>query len=1008
MLEPTKSSCSIATRVKCLERSFPSWLPPLALLVLLGGAAARTHAADETSVIYFDIGSESLDEALHRFSEQAGLQIVYDGALLSGRRSVRLVGEMTVVRALDRLLRRTGLSWHFANETTVVITPPPSAARRPAEPAALTERSQSLADGTVDLSDVDVDEQRWLPAGTSDAAFGFSKSLFETPRTMSYISEETIDLFGLSAVEDLLRIVPGVFTTTRFGIQGSVDVRNVPADTYFRGMRRLTLQGHGRSVLAAMDSIEVVGGPPSPLYGLGKIGGYTNVVPKSGRAKSGRYLSETEGFIQGIGGQYDRKEVSFGFGGPLSFLKEYGRPGGYYVYGLIEDSQSYAEGVPVKQQLLQAAISIDDFAKPFRLEAGVNVQISRTAGALTGRLTQELVDNGSYIGGAPLVDLDLNGNGEIGYLEMQSASPVTGSLSSANQPLIQLFAWPTDANGDPLPLDQFPQVSGIPASMYEYLTAHPEADPTGLLRAQGVGGPTPISGAVPVGMVLDPRTVGYRSLNPRRSAAFERSLKAVFLTAYADLIYDIDPNFTVKNQLFFDSMDQFKSSNQPFSQVQHVYVIENKLTLTRRLERLSWLRINTLASFNARNTVSRGKMALGDYSNHRTDATSPTWNAETGGMTANTTFASANENSDLGRDGLPWFSLYRTEYSEIGLGVLLDIDMFRDTNLLFGGRIDGSRAENVDYAGRFNANTGTSAAPGAYLDSDDVARAWDRGTSWSFSISRQLPYGLRPYATWARSSLVLDGNNNALQNSVIRAGHIGSAELKEAGLKASWLGGRMLFTGSAFEQGRIDVSEDDDANVLSAYPTATTTRGWQMELKWVPTRDLMLSLYAIEQTTEYTPNVGGQIQVDARALGFKDVVDAAGNVIYPAEAFLYGGRARIQLPNNMEEYKYKQGNPPQQVGLSAVYQLAKNLGVTFKGGYLSSTCSGRLCLVRLPQSHVYDAGVFWETRGLHLKFDVFNLTDEHYYRARTGDTLGDVIAQAMPGRRWQFTARYEF
>ena len=37
-------------------------------------------------------------------------------------------------------------------------------------------------------------------------------------------------------------------------------------------------------MLAAMDTIEVVKGPPSPIYGMGKIGGYTNMVPKAGRA----------------------------------------------------------------------------------------------------------------------------------------------------------------------------------------------------------------------------------------------------------------------------------------------------------------------------------------------------------------------------------------------------------------------------------------------------------------------------------------------------------------------------------------------------------------------------------------------------------------------------------------------------------------------------------------------------------------------------------------------------
>jgi len=210
---------------------------------------------------------------------------------------------------------------------------------------------------------------------------------------------------------------------------------------------------------------------------------------------------------------------------------------------------------------------------------------------------------------------------------------------------------------------------------------------------------------------------------------------------------------------------------------------------------------------------------------------------------------------------------------------------------------------------------------------------------------------------------------------------------------------------AAYKQGRTDVSEADDPSLLTAYATSTTTWGWQSEIKWALNEKTLLSFYMLNQTTDYTPNVGGTIQLDARALGFKDVTDQNGKVIYPAEAFLYGGRARIILPNGMEQYKKKQGNPGRQIGLSGVFDLIKGVGVTLNGNYLSSTCAGRLCLVRLPQSHVYDAGIFWSDKHWETKLDVFNVTNEQYFRARTGDTLGDVIAQSMPGRRYQFTVK---
>jgi iron complex outermembrane receptor protein len=974
------------------------------LLILLGCSAAHYCVAAANSLFQFALEAGSLHAALQSFSAQSGVQLLYEQQLVAEQRAPAVRGRLSCASALERLLRNTGLRWRFIDDVTVAIYRPTVAAGAEPDAAVALEVPRRAAGGeVVALNDIDViEDQRSLASASSNSAFGFNKPLLETPRSVSFISEEVIDAFGLSVVEDLARVAPGVFTTTRFGIQGSVDVRNVPADTYFRGMKRLTLQGHGRSVLAAMDSIEVVAGPPSPLYGMGKIGGYTNVVPKSGRAVTGKYMSETQAYVQGIAGRYGRREVSFGIGGPLSMLDEHGRQGGYYVFGLVEDSNSYAEGVPVKQVVLQAASNIDDAVGRLRLESGLSFQESRTAGALIGRLTQDLVDSGRYISGSPLANLDLNGNGSIDWLEMQRASPVAGRLSANNQPLMQTWAWPTDAAGHPLALSQFPKISGIPQTMYDYLNAHPEADPGGLLRAQGVGGPLPIGGAVPVGMVLDPRTVRYTTLNPRHASAYERESQAQFVTAYADLIDDANPAFTIKNQLFFDGMKQHKISDQPLHLIQNVHVLEDKLTLGLQFSGLPyWLRINSLFSLNARNTVSSGSTTnpASDYGNHRTDAMAPNWSDTPGGLTANTTFDASS---------FPWGSIYRTEYSEFGGGALFDIDLFSDTNLLVGGRIDRSHARNTNFAGRFNVNTGTSANPGAYLTTDDTAEAWDGGPSWSISLSRTVPHGLHPYVTVARSSIMLDGNNNSLSSAVIRAGHVGSASLQEAGLKASLLRDRLSLAASVFRQGRVEVSDDDSVDLLNAYATATTTRGWQAEVKWLPLRHWLLSVYAQKEVTEYTPNVGGTLQVDARSLGFRDVLDSQGNIVYPAEAFLYGGRVRIILPDNMPEYRKKQGNPDTQMGLNSIIHLGLGWGFTFKANYLSSTCAGRLCLTVLPQSYVYDAGALWESAHWNLKFDVFNLTDKHYFRARTGDTLGDVIAQAMPGRRWQLTAKYNF
>jgi outer membrane receptor protein involved in Fe transport len=110
----------------------------------------------------------------------------------------------------------------------------------------------------------------------------------------------------------------------------------------------------------------------------------------------------------------------------------------------------------------------------------------------------------------------------------------------------------------------------------------------------------------------------------------------------------------------------------------------------------------------------------------------------------------------------------------------------------------------------------------------------------------------------------------------------------------------------------------------------------------------------------------------------------------------------------MAGYNTKTGSPEFQAGLTAGHTLKNGLGLTVSGTYLSSVDSGRLGLIRIPSSIITNASLFYSFAAWDLKLDVFNLTDERYFKARTGDTSGDYYIQAMAGRRWQATMRYRF
>jgi iron complex outermembrane recepter protein len=886
-------------------------------------------------------------------------------------------------------------------------------------------------EGVAKLSDMSVTEDalKAIANTPSASSFGFTKPLLETPRAVSFVSEEQISLMGISSVEDLMKAVPGVYTTTRYGLQGGVNIRDVQADNYYRGMKRLNMQGHARTELSGMDSIEVVKGPPSPIYGMGAIGGYMNLVPKAGRSKMSGYLTDAQGFAQGIVGSYDRTEASFGLGGPYDVL---GRRAGYYVFGLLENSNTFIKQVGVRQRYLQASTSIDNFIGPFRLETGTQLQQSVTTGAYMNRVTQDLINHGNYISGSPLVNLDLNGDGRVSYLETYRASPVKGNISANNQALTQRFNWPKDAQGNYIPFGKFPVVAGIPQSMHDYLVAHPEVNcrAAQLIRAMPVGGPKPISGYLPAGFALNPCTVSIQHVDWRRDGAWEREQNAKLGTGFADLIYDVNPSLTLKNQFFYDTLNSYKDSYLPYGEDQDIHVFEDKITATHQIPEQylpGWLKVNTLGSINYRRTVGMIRSSGGDF-DWRQDIM-----AGTGLQSPNNSFWNQHDNNSY-TGGAPATNNTSSWYDERGLGIMFDVDMFTRTNFVIGWRYDIAHASAMA-APPFDANYGQSptpvtpglwqapvdgtclqpgaGCPGRFNPPSPITingGGVTSGKSWSASLSHELPWGLRPYVTIAKASLMLAGSNNVLQPTIAAGHFIGQAQLKEVGIKSSYWHDRLIITTAAYDQTRKDAGSPADPGA-TANVSDTRIRGIETEFKIAPLRRLYVSGYALFQHGVYAVGAPSGTIIDAsgRDLGFQDVVDPlTGKVVFPAEAFTYGGRPGVIMPTGSTMYQDRTGDPDTQFGLTANYAFANGLGFYVGVNRFSSVWADRVQSVRLPAATPVDLALTYDGRSnWHFRLSAFNAFNELYFRANISDTDGKLLS-VMPLARWEFSFHKDF
>jgi iron complex outermembrane receptor protein len=370
-----------------------------------------------------------------------------------------------------------------------------------------------------------------LPGQDVESVFGFGKSLLETPRSASTISGELIERFNVTDIDELVAFSPGTFTQSFFGVAGSLDVRGTPGETYFRGVRRLDNPGNYPTPIGASSRIDIVRGPASPIYGPAKIGGYLNFIPKSARSSNGQYLDSPKGEISYTTGTWDKAIVTAEVGGPSEIA---GKELGYYFYGEIENSGSYYENTDTDQTILQASFNIDINDK-LRFEfGGMYHDFDGNQVAGWNRLTQDLIDNGTYITGTAR-PLDTNGDGSISHDEF---TPVRGQIN----PFIFTPAVPLNSITD----DFF--------------------DPLQSLENVGT---TQLDGS----QVL---------------VAADDTLQNEAITLYFDAIYVTDSDWEIKNQLFYDAYENLNENAYGFSQFHDSWVIEDKLIFAKEFYGDGW------------------------------------------------------------------------------------------------------------------------------------------------------------------------------------------------------------------------------------------------------------------------------------------------------------------------------------------------------------------------------------------------------------------------------------
>ncbi|WP_447970599.1 TonB-dependent siderophore receptor [Nitrospira sp. M1] len=251
---------------------------------------SQFDAADVHNQKMFAIASGGLETALSSFAKAGGVHLVYDPALLKGRHTPGVAGRFSLDEALSRLLAGTGLS-HNPNHSGVIRVVENSEAKRgetkklqqSSDSSKANDDRQTTTPPLIKLSEVVVRETRGTgyKAETASTAMKTDTPIRETPVSIQVVPRQVIEDQAAQRLQDVYKNVSGVGESgNTLNAQSEVlpFIRGFEAPIVLRNGMRSTLVG---SVdLVNIQSVEVLKGPASILFGALEPGGVLNYTTK--------------------------------------------------------------------------------------------------------------------------------------------------------------------------------------------------------------------------------------------------------------------------------------------------------------------------------------------------------------------------------------------------------------------------------------------------------------------------------------------------------------------------------------------------------------------------------------------------------------------------------------------------------------------------------------------------------------------------------------------------------
>jgi len=314
-----------------------------ASLASLSGLALMPAQVMAQSQNAYQIAAGPLGAALTQFGVQAGVTISFDTEQARHLTTAGLKGSYSVEDGLSRLLANSGLqAQRQSNGGYVLVANRTDDALELGATQVTANQLGSVTEGTGSYT-----------PGTIATATRLVLTPRETPQSITVITRQHMDDFGLKSIDDVMRHTPGITVSTYDTERTNYYSRGFSIENFqYDGIPMLRdaqySAGQTLTDMAIYDRVEVLKGATGLLTGAGGPGGTINLIRKK----------PSSGFKSSIelgAGSWDNYRSQFDVSGPLT---ETGNVRGRAVVS-YQDKQSFLDHYSRKTGVLYGILEVD-------------------------------------------------------------------------------------------------------------------------------------------------------------------------------------------------------------------------------------------------------------------------------------------------------------------------------------------------------------------------------------------------------------------------------------------------------------------------------------------------------------------------------------------------------------------------------------------------------------------------------------------------------------------------